>query len=172
MPRRNKQSVWKVHLSKVARYFYHIRMPIGKRRQPMPVVTVCLLLDGNIAHRGISVCHPNDCPSRKAGKIKAASWADKAMFHQGNQVATPTTEVVIDRLSLCCEGSGHTELMPLLKLSEINADFGHYDTKLTGYEQELLGEYVARAVARKEADMKELPEPIKMAIAILRHQTA
>jgi len=45
-----------------------------------PVITVCILKIGNQISRGIAICHYNDFPCKKIGRIIAQGRAYKAMF--------------------------------------------------------------------------------------------
>ena len=54
--------------------FYYIRDPHNR-----PVVTVCLLDDGDMVARGVAICSNMDQPCRKTGRSIAAQRAQAAM---------------------------------------------------------------------------------------------
>jgi len=55
--------------------FYYFRDTVH-----CPVITVCILKIGNQISRGIAICHYNDFPCKKIGRIIAQGRAYKAMF--------------------------------------------------------------------------------------------
>jgi len=54
-----------------------------------PLVTVCIAKDGDKYHRGISICHPNDRPVKKVGRVKALGRLRQAMHKESGAVVTP-----------------------------------------------------------------------------------
>lgn len=54
--------------------YYYIR-----DRHNKPVITVCLLKKDGFTSRGVSVCSPDDNPSKKIGREIALSRAKKTM---------------------------------------------------------------------------------------------
>jgi hypothetical protein len=110
LKREEHRRLWKEQRRLLRRKFYFLQVTDHGNKKPY--VTICLLWDPatGIGSRGVAVCHPKDTPNKKAGRIKANGWAERAMFHQRVQYGTSTLGEVLWRFSMAMQCSGNSEL--------------------------------------------------------------
>ena len=118
---------WKEKQAKLKRFFYTLGV-LEHGRYNVPYVTVCLLIDPEekVITRGVSICHPLDCPNKKKGRLKASAWAEKAMFHKKNITANPSNKVVMDRLVAAIDQCDDQELKTDFKHTPWFVILGYY----------------------------------------------
>ena len=114
-------------------WYYYYR---NGRREPL--ITVCLLKDGDTVARGISICSPSEFPSKKDGRKKAYSNARRALGTKRTSMLINREEARFTVCNVNCTG----DKIDILEFDSngfcVNGHKSYFNPKLSIFETRLV----------------------------------